>query len=175
MKVAPALAAGNSIIVKASDTNPFSTMFAMSLAIEAGIPPGTINCLPGGVEAGAALSSHMKIRKISFTGSLSTARQVQIAAAKSNMKSVTLELGGKSPIIIFPDANLDAAAQCASGFLSLNGQGCMLATRLYVHESIKDVIVPKIQLIVKSYHENLRSDPFAKDTWSSPLFHARQK
>jgi len=175
MKIAPALAAGNVVIVKASDTNPFSTLFVVSLAVKAGIPPGVINCITGGVEAGAALAGHMKIRKISFTGSIATARHVQIAAAKSNLKSVTLELGGKSPIIVFPDADLDAAAQAASGFLTLNGQGCMLSTRLYVHESIRDLLVPKILAVVERYRVNLGSDPLHQATWSSPLFHGRQK
>ncbi|KAJ5638382.1 hypothetical protein N7490_008261 [Penicillium lividum] len=175
MKVAPALAAGNSIIVKASETNPFSTMFLASLSVQAGIPPGVINCLVGGGDVGAALASHMAIRKISFTGSIATAKLVQIAAAKSNLKSVTLELGGKSPIIIFDDADLETAAKAACGFLTLNGQGCMLATRLYIHESIKDVILPKVLAIVQAYEKNLGSNPLDSTTWSSPLFHARQK
>ncbi|KAL2687092.1 hypothetical protein Neosp_004643 [[Neocosmospora] mangrovei] len=165
MKAAPALACGNSIIIKTSETNPFSTLFMTSLAIEAGIPPGALNCLVGGAEAGNALSSHMDIRKISFTGSIGVGKLIQIAAAKSNLKSVTLELGGKSPIIVFPDANLEAALPATTMFLLMNGQGCALPTRLYVHESIAEEFIGK----------TLGGDPTAASTYSSPLYHHRQK
>ncbi|SMR44262.1 unnamed protein product [Zymoseptoria tritici ST99CH_3D1] len=175
MKAAPALAAGNALIVKASELNPFSTMLAISLSVEAGIPPGTINGLIGDGEAGNALASHMKIRKISFTGSLPTARLIQTAAAQSNLKSVTLELGGKSPIIVFPDADLDRAAEGCCQFLMLNGQGCMLGTRVYLHKTISDQVISRIQATVQMYEANLQSDPFRDDTWSSPLFNARQR
>lgn len=90
MKAAPALAAGNSLITKASETNPFSTMYLGELAIQAGIPPGTLNIIVGAGEAGAALASHMKIRKISFTGSAAVGRRIQIAAANSNLKRSVL-------------------------------------------------------------------------------------
>lgn len=175
MKAAPALAAGNALIVKASEMNPFSTMFAVSLAIQAGIPPGTLNCLTGDGGAGNALARHMKIRKISLTGSLPTARLIQIAAAQSNLKSVTLELGGKSPVIVFPDADLDKATENCCNFLMLNGQGCMLGTRVYLHTTIYDEMMSKIKGMVQMYEDNLGSDPFGEGTWSSPLFHARQR
>ncbi|KAI8672808.1 Aldedh domain-containing protein [Fusarium sp. Ph1] len=175
MKAAPALACGNSIIIKTSETNPFSTLFMTSLAIEAGIPPGALNCLVGGAEAGNALSSHMDIRKISFTGSIGVGKLIQIAAAKSNLKSVTLELGGKSPIIVFPDANLEAALPAATLFLLMNGQGCALPTRLYVHESIAEEFIGKVKGMVEDHAKTLGSDPTAASTYSSPLYHHRQK
>ncbi|KAH7266176.1 aldehyde dehydrogenase domain-containing protein [Fusarium solani] len=175
MKAAPALACSNSIIIKTSETNPFSTLFMTSLAIEAGIPPGALNCLVGGAEAGNALSSHMDIRKISFTGSIGVGKLIQIAAAKSNLKSVTLELGGKSPIIVFPDANLEAALLAATLFLLMNGQGCALPTRLYVHESIAEEFIGKVKDMVEGHAKTLGGDPTAASTYSSPLYHHRQK
>lgn len=175
MKAAPALACGNSIIIKTSETNPFSTLFMTSLAIEAGIPPGALNCLVGGAEAGNALSSHMDIRKISFTGSIGVGKLIQIAAAKSNLKSVTLELGGKSPIIVFPDANLEAALPAATLFLLMNGQGCALPTRLYVHESIAEEFIGRVKAMVEGHAKTLGGDPTAPSTYSSPLYHHRQK
>jgi aldehyde dehydrogenase (NAD+) len=144
------------------------------LSIQAGIPPGVLNGFVGGVEAGAAMSSHMKIRKMSFTGSLATARHIQVAAARSNLKNVVLELGGRS-IIVFPDANLGEAAQACSQYLTLNGQGYMLGTRVYLHEDIANEVLAQILKITDEYEDNLGSDPLAEGTWSSPLFHKAQK
>ncbi|KAM5352588.1 hypothetical protein ACJ41O_005310 [Fusarium nematophilum] len=175
MKAAPALACGNSIIIKTSELNPFSTLFMASLATQAGIPPGALNCLVGGVEAGNALSSHMDIRKISFTGSIGVGKLIQVAAAKSNLKSVTLELGGKSPLIVFPDANLEKALPAATLFLLMNGQGCALPTRLYVHESIADEFVANLKAMVEEHGKSLGGDPTLASTRSSPLYHHRQK
>lgn len=143
--------------------------------MQAGIPPGVLNALNGAVEAGSALSSHMKIRKISFTGSLSTARHIQIAAAKSNLKNVTLELGGKSPVIIFPDADLAVAAKACTGYLTIAGQGCMLATRVYLHEDIADEVLARIVKISEAFEANMGSDPLTEGTWSCPLFHRAQQ
>jgi aldehyde dehydrogenase (NAD+) len=91
------------VIVKVSEFNPFSAIYLGELATQAGIPDGTINILAGAAEAGQAMSSHMSIRKISFTGSQIIGRKVQVASAQSNLKQVTLELGGKSPVLIFDD------------------------------------------------------------------------
>ncbi|KAH7564383.1 hypothetical protein BM1_01430 [Bipolaris maydis] len=173
--LAPALAAGNVLISKTSETNPFGCLRLAELAVQAGIPPGVANCINGDVEAGSALASHMKIRKISFTGSVAVGKQIQIAAAKSNLKRVTLELGGKSPIIVFPDADMDKAVQMCTLFLTLNGQGCILPTRAYVHESVFDEILSRVKTVVQSYRENMRSDPLLDETWSMPLFHERQR
>lgn len=175
MKAAPALAMGNVMIVKASEYNPFSTLFLGELTIQAGLPPGVLNFLVGTVAAGAALSSHMKIRKISFTGSTATGRKIQIAAAQSNFKRVTLELGGKSPVIIFPDADLDKAVPMSLGYLQFNGQGCINGTRIYVHESIADAFIKSFKIKVESVGATLGSDPNDLTTTTSPVFHAAQK
>lgn len=175
MKAAPALAAGNSLITKASEINPFSTLYLAELALEAGIPPGVLNVIVGTIPAGSALSSHMRIRKISFTGSAAVGRKVQIAAAQSNLKRVTLELGGKSPVLVFDDADIDNAVQNAMAFVALNGQGCVLGTRIYVQEGIADVFVEKLKAATEQFAATLGSDPFDVSTPSSPLFHHRQK
>jgi len=175
MKVAPALATGNSVIVKVSEFNPFSAMYLGELATQAGIPDGTINILAGAVEAGQALSSHMNIRKISFTGSPIIGRKVQVAAAQSNLKRVTLELGGKSPVLVFDDADLDNALQNVLAFLTFNGQGCVLGTRVYVQETIASDFIEKLTKQVEGAATMLGSDPFEKTSFMSPLFHHRQR
>ncbi|KAI9744899.1 MAG: hypothetical protein M1818_001824 [Claussenomyces sp. TS43310] len=175
MKAAPALAAGNVIINKASEMNPFSTLALGELAIEAGFPKGALNVIVGAAAAGQALSSHMKIRKISFTGSVAVGKKIQIAATQSNLKRVTLELGGKSPVLVFDDADLDLAVSEASNFLALNGQGCVLGTRVYVHESIAEKFVAGLKMRVEGYASTLGSDPHEMTTMSSPMYHERQK
>ncbi len=175
MKAAPALAAGNVIISKASEMNPFSTLLLGELAMKAGFPPGTLNVLVGGVEAGAALSSHMRIRKISFTGSVAVGKQIQIAATTSNLKRVTLELGGKSPVLVFEDADIAEAVQGAASFLALNGQGCILGTRIYVQERIAADFLAALKMAVEGYASTLGADPMAPTTMSGPLYHARQR
>ncbi|KAI9832292.1 MAG: hypothetical protein M1819_004470 [Sarea resinae] len=175
MKAAPALATGNVMISKAAETNPFSTLLLGSLATAAGIPPGVLNILVGTASAGAALSSHPKIRKISFTGSVAVGKKIQIAATQSNVKSVTLELGGKTPIIVFPDADLDLAIANASAFLVLNGQGCVLGTRIFVHETIAAAFLARLKAVLETHSANLGADPLDPTTASSPLYHARQR
>ncbi|KAL4860784.1 Aldehyde/histidinol dehydrogenase [Aspergillus spectabilis] len=113
MKMAPALVMGNVMIVKPSEYNPLSTLCLGELLTKAGLPPGVVNLVSGAAEAGAALSLHPRIRKISFTGSSTIGRQNQIAAARSNLKRVTLEFGGKSPALTFQDADLDNAVDNA--------------------------------------------------------------
>jgi coniferyl-aldehyde dehydrogenase len=109
-KVSPALAAGCTMVVKPAEQTPLSALFYAHLAKEAGIPDGVLNIVPGfGPTAGAAIASHMDIDKISFTGSTEVGRIVMQAAAMSNLKSVSLELGGKSPVIVFDDADVDMA------------------------------------------------------------------
>ena len=111
-KVAPALICGNTVVLKSSEKAPLSSLKLAALVKEAGFPPGVVNVVSGfGSPTGSALSSHMKIRKISFTGSVATGRRILKAAADSNLKNVSLELGGKSPAIIFEDADLEAAAR----------------------------------------------------------------
>lgn len=175
MKAAPALAAGNVVVSKVSEFNPLSSLLFGELAVKAGFPPGAMNVIVGTVEAGSALSHDMKIRKISFTGSLNVGRQVQIAAAKSNLKAVSLELGGKSPFLVFEDADLGKAVEDATtSLLTLNGQGCILATRIYVHESLAEKFVQGIKANLEGYASNLGKDPLDKQTVSSPLAHKGQ-
>jgi aldehyde dehydrogenase (NAD+) len=110
-KIAPALAAGNTFVFKGSEKSPYSILAIARLFKEAGFPPGVVNVLTGAGKTGALLAAHMDVDKISFTGSGITGRKVVDAANKSNMKRVTLELGGKSPSLVFEDANFDTAIQ----------------------------------------------------------------
>jgi aldehyde dehydrogenase (NAD+) len=110
-KMAPALAAGNTYVFKGSEKSPYSILAIARLFEEAGFPSGVVNILTGAGKTGALLAAHMDIDKISFTGSGVTGRKVADAANKSNMKRVTLELGGKSPSLVFEDANFDNAIQ----------------------------------------------------------------
>lgn len=111
-KVAPALICGNTVVLKSSEKAPLSSIKLAALAKEAGFPPGVINVVSGfGKPTGSAMALHSKIRKISFTGSVQTGRAILKMAAESNLKNVSLELGGKSPAVIFPDADLAAAAR----------------------------------------------------------------
>ncbi|KAI0100331.1 aldehyde dehydrogenase domain-containing protein [Nemania sp. FL0031] len=175
MKVAPAIAAGNAIVLKASEQNPLSTLFLASLTKEAGFPDGVINIFTGGAEAGSALASHMKIRMISFTGSIQVGKLVQQAAARSNLKKVTLELGGKSPVIVFEDADLEKASKMAAAFLALNGQGCLLGTRLYVHEDVAQEMTARMKGIAEYMGSSLGANPLESSTVTSPLYNHRQK
>lgn len=113
-KVGPALATGNTVVIKPSELTPLSALYVAQLAVEAGFPPGVLNVVTGyGTTVGQAIASHPKIQKVAFTGSTLVGREVMRQAAMSNLKNVTLELGGKSPNIIFDDANLDDAVQWA--------------------------------------------------------------
>ncbi|EXJ72569.1 uncharacterized protein A1O5_03715 [Cladophialophora psammophila CBS 110553] len=174
-KVAPALAAGNVMIAKVSEYNPLSTLIMGELATKAGFPPGVLNVIVGTAEAGIALSHHMKIQNISFTGSVAVGKQVQLAAANSNLKTVTLELGGKSPFLVFEDADLEKAiANSASNILTLNGQGCILGTRVYVHESLAEDFVAGMKAKMDKYCETLGNNPLDITTASMPLAHRAQ-
>jgi acyl-CoA reductase-like NAD-dependent aldehyde dehydrogenase len=144
-KVAPALACGNTIVVKPSEKTPLSTLFVAELFAKAGFPPGVFNVVPGyGPTAGGSLAQHNKVRKITFTGSVPTGRQILRDAANSNLKKVTLELGGKSPVIVCPDANIDDAVEKSHDAMFLNsGQVCVAGSRVFVHESVHDEFVRK--------------------------------
>ncbi|KAI0147674.1 aldehyde dehydrogenase domain-containing protein [Xylariaceae sp. FL1272] len=175
MKVAPAVAAGNAIVLKASEQNPLSSLFVASLTKAAGFPDGLINVCTGGADVGNALSSHMKIRMISFTGSIAVGKLIQVAAAKSNLKKVTLELGGKSPVIVFPDADLEAASKGAASFLALNGQACVVGTRMYVHEDCAQEMIFRMKGIAEYMGSTLGSNPLEPTTMTGPLATKRQK
>lgn len=144
LKVIPALATGNVIIVKPSEKTPLGSLALAPLFEKAGFPKGVVQVITGPGETGALLASHMRIRKISFTGSIPTGKKVQEAAAKSNLKRVTLELGGKSPAVVFEDANLDnALTWTVNAILARSGQVCVAATRVYVHSSISKDFIDK--------------------------------
>ncbi|KAJ7943625.1 Aldehyde dehydrogenase [Quillaja saponaria] len=144
-KVGPALACGNSIVMKTAEQTPLSALYASKLLHEAGLPPGVLNLVSGfGPTAGAALASHMEVDKIAFTGSTGTGKIITQLAAKSNLKTVTLELGGKSPFIVCEDADVDQAVELAHFALFFNqGQCCCAGSRTYVHESVYDEFIEK--------------------------------
>ncbi|XP_062159445.1 benzaldehyde dehydrogenase, mitochondrial-like [Alnus glutinosa] len=144
-KVAPALACGNTIILKTAEQTPLSAILASKLLHEAGLPPGVLNVVSGfGPTAGAALASHMDVDKLAFTGSTNTGKVVLQLAAKSNLKPVTLELGGKSPFIVCEDADIDKAVELAHFALFFNqGQCCCAGSRTFVHERVYDEFVEK--------------------------------
>ncbi len=140
-KLGPALATGNSVILKPSEKSPLTALRVAQLAIEAGIPAGVLNVLPGyGHTVGKALALHMDVDTLVFTGSTRVAKQLMIYAGESNMKRVWLEAGGKSPNIVFADApDLAAAAQAAAGAIAFNqGEVCTAGSRLLVERSIKE-------------------------------------
>ena len=141
-KIAPALAAGCTVVVKPSEHSPVSTLRFAELFAQVGFPPGVINVITGlSREVGAALASHPDVDKIAFTGSTATGRAVAHAAAE-NLNKVTLELGGKSPQVVFPDADLRAAANgVVAGVFAATGQTCMAGSRLIVHHSVHDELV----------------------------------
>ncbi|EEX41913.1 aldehyde dehydrogenase [Vibrio furnissii] len=146
-KIAPALAAGNSVILKPSEKSPLTAIFLGQLAQQAGLPNGVFQVLPGfGHEVGDALARHHDVDCIAFTGSTRIARQLMICSGESNMKRVWAEAGGKNANIVFADyKNLDKAAQeTAAGCFYNQGEVCVAATRLLVHESIKDEFVRKV-------------------------------
>jgi len=170
MKVAPALAAGNTIVCKPSELTPFAADLFTRLVFEAGIPRGVFNLVTGTVAAGEALVRHPDVRKVSFTGGPTAARRIMAACAEQ-LKPSLLELGGKSANLIFPDADLDTALPYAVvssiGFMS--GQGCAFPTRLLVHESIYDDVVARVAAIAGQMKVG---DPGAPDTIVGPLVNA---
>jgi aldehyde dehydrogenase (NAD+) len=144
-KLAPALATGNTVILKPAKQTPLSALRVGESIVEAGFPPGVVNILSGyGPTAGAAIARHMDIDKVAFTGSTEVGHSIAEAAAKSNLKRVTLELGGKSPNIVFADADMDAAIRGAHFGLFFNqGQCCCAGSRLFVEEKCYDEFVAK--------------------------------
>ena len=167
MKGAPALAAGNTVVVKPSEMTPYSGELFMKLAVEAGIPAGVINMIPGNAEAGAALVRHPLVEKISFTGGPATARKILAACAEA-IKPAVLELGGKSANLIFNDADLDAA--CAFGVDGsigmMSGQGCAFPTRMLVQRGVYEEVVDRA--LARAAQIKV-GDPFAPDTTSGPV------
>jgi aldehyde dehydrogenase (NAD+) len=144
-KLAPALATGNTVVMKPAEQTPLSALRIGELLLEAGYPEGVVNILPGfGPTAGAALARHMDVDKVAFTGSTEVGRLIMTAAAQSNLKRVSLELGGKSPNIIFADTDLDAAVEGAHMGIFVNqGQSCCAGSRVFVEEKIYQQFVEK--------------------------------
>ncbi|MEN0104891.1 MAG: aldehyde dehydrogenase [Pseudomonas sp.] len=161
-KLGPALSTGNSIILKPSEKSPLTAIRIAQLAIEAGIPAGVLNVLPGyGHTVGKALALHMDVDTVVFTGSTKIAKQLMIYAGESNMKRVWLEAGGKSPNIVFADApDLQAAAESAAGAIAFNqGEVCTAGSRLLVERSIKDKFVPMVVEALKGWKAGNPLDP----------------
>ncbi|KAM0756358.1 aldehyde dehydrogenase [Meredithblackwellia eburnea MCA 4105] len=165
-KLGPALATGNTIVIKVAETTPLSAFYATQLIAQV-LPPGVVNVVTGyGNITGAAISSHMKIEKVAFTGSTLVGRTIMKAAATSNLKTVTLELGGKSPNIIFDDADLEQAAGWATFGLFFNhGQCCCAGSRVFVQEGVYDKFLEILQAKVKAIKVG---SPFTADTFQGP-------
>ncbi len=163
-KIAPALAAGNSVVLKPSEKSPLTALRLGDLALQAGIPAGVLNVLPGfGPDAGSPLALHMDVDCIAFTGSTAVGKKIQVMAGQSNLKRAWCELGGKSPNIVFADcADLDRAAEASAGSIFYNqGESCNAPSRLLVERSIKDVFVKKLLAQLPNY---MPGDPLNSDT-----------
>jgi acyl-CoA reductase-like NAD-dependent aldehyde dehydrogenase len=171
-KLAPALAAGCTAVVKPSEHSPVSTLAFVELAAEAGFPPGVVNVVTGlSRETGAVLAAHPGVDKVAFTGSTATGRAVAHAAAE-NINKVTLELGGKSPQVVFPDADLAAAANgLVAGVFAATGQTCMAGSRLIVHAGVRDELV---RLVAERASRIRLGDPNDPDTEMGPVANAPQ-
>ncbi len=167
MKVSPALAAGNTVVIKPSEMTPFAIDLFGQLVKEAGIPDGVVNIITGGVDAGEALVRHPKVEKITFTGGPIAARKIMALCAEQ-LKPSLHELGGKSANLVFPDANLEAAVGFSAMFplRVLSGQGCALPTRMLVHESI----YPQAKAIAVAVAQSLKlGDPMDPQTAMGPV------
>lgn len=166
VKIGPALAAGNTMVLKASEHASAPLLEFGKLIAQAGIPDGVVNIITGGVACGQALTSHQSIAKIAFTGGPTAARNI-IRNSAENFAEVSLELGGKSPFIVFDDANIDSAVNgSVAGIFGATGQSCVAGSRLYLHEDIADAFLEKMVAIAK----NIRiGDPQADETEMGPL------
>jgi aldehyde dehydrogenase (NAD+) len=168
-KIAPSLAAGCTHVFKASEKSPLGVTALGPVFAEAGFPPGVVNIINGPGSTGALMASHMGITKISFTGSTATGKKVQELATKSNLKKVTLELGGKSPALIFNDADLENALQFNSqGFLMNTGQVCVATSRTYVQEGIAEKFTEALKARFEGFSA-ATGDPMAPTTFLGPV------
>jgi aldehyde dehydrogenase (NAD+) len=171
-KWAPALAAGCTSILKPAEQTPLSALRVGELALEAGFPPGVVNIVPGYGHVGAAIAEHPSIDMVAFTGSDETGKLVMQAAARSNLKRVSLELGGKSPNIVLDDANMDAAVEGSFfGLFWFEGQCCSAASRLFVQKGVYDAFVER--MLARTRREKL-GDPFDPETTQGPLVSQEQ-
>ena len=163
-KIAPALACGNSVVLKPSEKSPLTALRLAELAMEAGLPAGVLNVVPGfGTEAGTPLAMHMDVDCIGFTGSTRVGKQVHVMAGQSNLKRAWTELGGKSPFIVMDDCpDLERAVQTAVGSIFFNqGESCNAPSRLLLHRRIKDAFVERALQLLPQYQP---ADPLQHDT-----------
>ncbi|PWN28673.1 aldehyde dehydrogenase [Jaminaea rosea] len=162
-KLGPALAAGNCLILKPAEQTPLSALRLAELAQEAGYPAGALQVINGlGSEVGAAIASHKRIRKVAFTGSTVTGRKIMAMAASSNLKKVTLELGGKSPVLVFDDVDVEFAVPWVAMAILFNmGQDCCAGSRLYIQRGVHDAFVAKLTEAFKAVKIG---DPFDDTT-----------
>lgn len=172
-KLAPAITTGNVLIIKTPELSPLYAQKLASLVKEAGFPPGVINIICGhGSVAGQALAEHAGVKKIAFTGSGPVGRQILRAAAGSNLKKVTLELGGKGPSIVFADADWDNALfWTTTGITANNGQVCAAGSRIYVHASIYDAF---LLAFAEKLANTSHGDPLSSDTTKGPVISQKQ-
>ena len=173
-KLGPALAAGNSVVLKPSEKSPYTALRLAELALEAGLPPGVFNVVPGyGHEAGEALALHMEVDAIGFTGSTRTGRRMLEYASRSNLKRVYNELGGKSAFVVFDDfADVERAAKTVAGSMFFNqGESCNAPSRVLVHESIADRFVEIVAAQAPKYRP---ADPLDPSTVMGALVDATQ-
>eukprot|EP00243_Klebsormidium_subtile_P004722 TRINITY_DN18879_c0_g1_i1.p1 TRINITY_DN18879_c0_g1~~TRINITY_DN18879_c0_g1_i1.p1 ORF type:complete len:496 (+),score=204.07 TRINITY_DN18879_c0_g1_i1:148-1635(+) len=172
-KVAPALACGCTIVLKSAEQTPLTALYAGQLALEAGLPPGVLNILSGyGPTAGAALARHLDVDKVAFTGSTEVGQKIMTMAGETNLKRVTLELGGKSPFIVCEDADLDDAVELSHFALFFNqGQCCCAGSRTFVHESIYDKYVEKA--VARAQRRKV-GDPFEAASEQGPQVDGEQ-
>ncbi|KAL3293545.1 aldehyde dehydrogenase (NAD+) [Colletotrichum asianum] len=172
-KIAPALAAGNTVVLKPAEQTPLSILLFATFIQEAGFPPGVINVVNGyGRAAGAALAAHEDVAKIAFTGSTQTGREI-MKLASATLKNITLETGGKSPAIIFDDAELEQAVKwCHYGVMANQGQICTATSRILVHKSIHDKFV---DLFIQEVQKTSKvGDPFSPETFQGPQVNKAQ-
>lgn len=171
-KIGPALAAGCTVVLKPAPATPLTTLLLADLFDEAGIPAGVVNIVTGDNDTGQALVEHPDIRMVSLTGSTNTGKKIMKTAADT-LKRVHLELGGKAPLLVFDDANLDAVAAGAKIAATFNtGQDCTAGTRLYVHES---KYKQALEAVVESLRSTRIGDPFADDSEMGPLISGVQR
>ncbi|KAH9238697.1 hypothetical protein K456DRAFT_1886536 [Colletotrichum gloeosporioides 23] len=166
-KLGPALACGNTVVLKLAEQTPLSMLYVAQLVREAGFPPGVVNIINGyGRDAGAALTGHPGVDKVAFTGSTATGREIMKLAA-GGLKNVTLETGGKSPLLVFEDADLDQAARWShEGIMSNQGQVCTATSRILVHEAIYEAFIDKFTSTVRNI--SVVGDPFDEATFQGP-------
>ncbi len=171
-KLGPALAAGNCVVLKPAEQTPLTALRLAELIAEAGMPAGVVNVVPGfGETAGAALTAHNDVDKVAFTGSTAVGKLIVAASAASNLKKLTLELGGKSPNIVFDDAGPDAIQGAANAIFFNHGQCCVAGSRLYVQQSRFDEVVDGVAQIAKSIKMGPGIEP---DTQMGPLVSEEQ-